>query len=90
MNDAIQKRPRKWRRYLLTIAIMVLLAIVANYIFRGVPEIAASAMRDADTIELLSISPERRRADADFHGFKALGRTTITDPVTRDRLYDAL
>jgi hypothetical protein len=85
-----EDRLRKWRRRLAIVSALGLLAIVAIYIFRGIPRVAATAMRNADSFELLSLDPERGRDDADFHRFKVLGRTMVTDPATRKRLYSAL
>jgi hypothetical protein len=87
---ATQHRFRNWRRRIAILAFLVLLPVAAIYTFRGLPRVAADAMRNADAFELLSLNPERSRADADFHGFKVLGRIPVTDPATRKRLYDSL
>jgi hypothetical protein len=85
-----EDRLRKWRRRLAIVSVLGLLAVAAVYIFRGIPGVAAKAMRNADSFELLSVDPERGRDDADFHHFKVLGRTMVTDPATRKRLYNSL
>ncbi len=85
-----EDRLRKWRRRLVIVAFLGLFAVAAIYIFRGIPRGAATALRDPDTFELLSLDPERGRKDADFHRFKVLGRTTVTDPAMRQRLYNSL
>jgi len=85
-----EDRLRKWRRRSAIVAVLGLLAVVAIYVFRGIPGVAATAMRNADSLELLSLDPRRGRADADFHKHKVLGRTTVTDPVTRKLLYSSL
>jgi len=81
---------RNWRRRLAIVAVLAVLAIVAIYIFRGIPSVVATAMRDADSFELLSLDPKQDRHDAGFHRFKVLGRTTLTDPSTRKRIYRSL
>jgi len=85
-----ENRLRKWRRRLAIIAVLALVAVAAIYLFRGLPRVAAEAMRDADSFELLSLDPNRGRDDADFHHFKVLGRAMVTDAATRNRLYRSL
>ena len=81
---------RKKRRRLVAVAVLGLLAVACIYLFRGIPTVAANAMRNAETFELLSLDPEIRPDDADFHRFKVLGRTVVTEAATRKRLYRAL
>lgn len=85
-----KNRLRKWRRRSAILAVLGLLAVGAFYVFRGIPSDAAEVLRNADSFELLSIDPERGRDDDDFRGFKVLGRTSVTDPATRERLYQSL
>ena len=81
---------RKWRRRLTVLVVLAVVAVGAIYLFRGIPRVAASAMRDADSFELLSLHPEPGRPDAAFHGFAVLGRAPVSDAATRRRLFDAL
>src|SRR5690606_3076069 len=59
---------------------------------RDIPAPAHEALAGADEYELLALDP----ADAanpppdHFHGWRVLGRTSITDAATRKKLNDAL
>jgi len=82
---------RKWRRIFLIVAVLGVTAFAGFYFLQGMPSAVASALRQADSFELLSLDPEHNRKDADFHGYKVLGRTLITDdPATRKLLYNKL
>lgn len=80
----------KWRRLFLVVVILGGAAFAVMYFLQGLPSSVAKALLEAETFELLSLNPEHNRPDADFHGYKVLGRTQITDPATRRKLYDAL
>ena len=56
------------------------------------PPRAAAALRDAEQFDLLSLDPRRTDTAAGerFHGWRVLGRTTVTDAATRDKLATAL
>ena len=87
--DPPARRSGRWRR-LWFYGSLLLLSILAIYLFRGMPPPARAAMRNADSFELLSLNPEHRRKDAAFHGFAVLGRATVSDQAARRRLYNAL
>ena len=54
------------------------------------PPVAEQALRDATDFELLSLDPDRENADSNgFHGWKVLGKTTITDAGVRNDLISA-
>ena len=54
------------------------------------PPVAEQALRNATEFELLSLDPDRENADSNgFHGWKVLGKTTITDEGLRDDLISA-
>jgi hypothetical protein len=57
-----------------------------------IPEAAAAALARAETLELLSLSPERPREKPpdDFHGWKVLGRAAVKDRETCKGLVAAL
>ena len=55
---------------------------------RDMPASARAALENADTYELLSVSP--LRTGGEFYGHRVLGRTTVADPATRARLTAAL
>ncbi len=80
----------KWRRIFLVVVILGGAAFAVIYFLQGLPSSVAKALREADSFELLSLDPAHNRPDADFHGYKVLGRMQITDPATRRKLYDAL
>jgi hypothetical protein len=81
---------RNLRRIFLIIAVLGIAALAVIYSLQGLPSPVAKALRDADSFELLSLDPQHGLQDADFHGYKILGRTQITDTATRQLLYDAL
>jgi hypothetical protein len=85
-----EDRLGKWHRRLAIVGLLAVVTVVAIYSFRGIPGVAAKVMRDATSFELLSLDPERGRDNADFHRFKVLGRTMVSDALTRKRLYNAL
>ena len=57
---------------------------------RSLPPVAEQALRNATDFELLSLDPDRANADSNgFHGWKVLGKTTITDAGVRNNLIAA-
>ncbi|MDB5293445.1 MAG: hypothetical protein JWL69_4686 [Phycisphaerales bacterium] len=59
------------------------------------PLVAARALADADQYEVLSLRPEvfslrPHPEQPRFHGYEILGRMTVTDAATRQRLNAAL
>ena len=57
---------------------------------RSLPTVAEQALRNATEFELLSLDPDRANADSNgFHGWKVLGKTTITDAGVRNVLIAA-
>ena len=57
---------------------------------RGLPPAAEQALRNATDFELLSLDPDRTTAESSgFHGWKVLGKTTITDAGVRNNLIAA-
>ncbi len=71
-------------------ALLGIAAFVGFYYLLSMPSAVAGALRQADSFDLLSLDPEHNRQDADFHGYKVLGRTLITDPATRQLLINNL
>jgi hypothetical protein len=57
-----------------------------------VPEHLLTLLEKAERFELLSLNPERAKEKAvdDFHGYKVLGKTTVTDAAVRKKLVAAL
>src|SRR5688500_3924625 len=77
----------------------ILVVIVALLFFTGcqgngndIPAGTLAALQQGDGYELLSLDPrELDEPPPDhFHGWRVLGRTTITDPATRKKLNEAL
>jgi hypothetical protein len=77
----------------------ILVIVVVSIAFAAIgcthPEMPAAtlaALTQADQYELLSLDPshEHEKAGGDFHGWRVLGRTLITDTATRDKLTSAL
>ena len=54
----------------------------------AIPAAAAEALAKPDSVELLSLDPDRPKDKPkdDFHGWKVLGRTTIKDDAARKKL----
>src|SRR5437870_4054176 len=53
---------------------------------------AAKVLQSADTVELISLDPAAKGFDKkqSFHGWKVLGRTSLKDKVTRERVIAAI
>jgi hypothetical protein len=83
------------RRWLIPIALIA--TTVAYFHFRrDLPRSSLTALRSAEQFELLSLHPEMTYSPGPhvplsrFYNHEILGRTTITDPATRQQLVDAL
>jgi hypothetical protein len=76
------------------VALLLVGAAVAFWYFGGsnIPPEPLAALRNANTYELLSLEPTEPTPPTpdEFYSWSVLGRTTITDPETRDELTDAL
>lgn len=83
-----KSRARVIGRTALVLALIALISVVAWRSLRGMPLTARLALANADQYELLSLNP--RLSGPGFCGHEILGRTTITDPATRQKLNDAL
>ena len=59
---------------------------------RDLPAPAMEALAGAEQYELLSLDPSREGhgSPGNFHGWKVLGRTSVADSGTRQRLNEAL
>jgi hypothetical protein len=69
------------------------LAIVATVLlWPRLPRSAVRALESADTYEVLSLDPRRPDSASpnDFHRYRVLGKTSVTDPSTRTRLNESL
>jgi hypothetical protein len=79
---------RKGRRRLTIAVVLGILALGTNYVARGIPSVAAVALNNAESFELLSLDPGRIKGE--YHRTHVLGRAPIDDPAERKRLYNAL
>ena len=74
------------------LSIFFLLASLAGCSWSDLPTDASYALRNATTMELLSLDPAPRDKDSDaevFHGWTVLGTTQLSDDTTRNSLLDA-
>jgi len=81
------RRKLIWR---LVAACCVLAAAVV--LWPRLPRVASTALSGAEQYTLLSIDPRRpeQLAGDEFHGFRVLGQTSVSDPAVRGRLNAAL
>jgi hypothetical protein len=75
----------------LPLAILIV-ALIAGCNSNDVPAGTMAALQQADHYELLSLDPSRvtEPPPGHFHGWRILGRTTISDSATRMKLNEAL
>ncbi|MDB5333036.1 MAG: hypothetical protein JWP03_4187 [Phycisphaerales bacterium] len=81
-------RARKLRWAFLAVVGVALATALAWVRWHGMPGVAARALADADRYELLSLRPFPFKPE--FYNHEILGRTTVTDAATRQRLNAAL
>jgi hypothetical protein len=80
----------RWAFVAITLAALAALAAPGC---NDIPSTTLSAMQHADRYELLSLDPSRIRTTpppGNFHGWRVLGRTSIDDLATRQKLTNAL
>ncbi len=82
----------RWKRHRRLTILAGVAALAAALLWPRLPRPAGRALASADRYELLSIEPDLddARSPGDFHRHRVLGRTVVTDPVTRARLNAAL
>src|SRR5215471_5786878 len=83
---------RKLRSKLTLTGVAALLLLVLVVCVDHVPSSVMSELEHADQYELLSLDPQYHRTPPEdsFHGWRVLGRTSVTDPESRKSLNRAL
>jgi hypothetical protein len=76
----------------LPVALVIGLSVKVAGQENKIPDQARDILKKAMQFELLSIGhdPSRKKPAEDFHGWPVIGKTTVKDPNTRNRLVAAL